>query len=142
MAKYAGRGTVWQRCTAADFVTAATIPNVREVTPGAGSTRSLFDQSSYGDDWMDFGVGQQEGDEMTLTAQYDPANAVHISLKSDFTTPVANTWLVAYNAASTKKWKITTVPVAWRVNPDRTGSLEVQMTFKIVQPGVVEATGP
>lgn len=142
LAKYPGRTTVWSRATASNFTTVATIINVKDVSPGAGATRAQFDQSAYGDDWMDFGVGQQEGDEMTLTMAYDPADAVHILLKSDYDTPVANTWIQAHHAAAAKKWKITTVPVGWRVFPDRTGNLELQFTVKIVNPGVVEAAYP
>jgi hypothetical protein len=142
MPKYAGRETVWSRATTSAFSTVATLNNVREVTPGAGSARGLFDQSAYGDDWMDFGGGQQEGDEMTMTLQYDPADATHALLKGDFTTPAANVFIKAFHAGANRRWNITTVPVSWRVNPDRTGSLEVQATFKIVQPGVVEAAGP
>lgn len=142
MAKYAGNLTVWSRATLADFVSVATIINVKDVSPGAGSNRALFDQSAYGDSWMDFGAGQQEGDELTFTMAYDPANAVHILLKSDFDTPAANVWIQAFHAGPNKKWKITTVPLTWRVFPDRTGNLELQTAYKIVTPGVVEAAGP
>jgi hypothetical protein len=142
MAKYAGNLTVWSRATLADFVTVATIVNVKDVSPGIGTTRSLFDQSAYGDQDMDFGLGQREGDEVTFTIAYDPANAVHILLKSDYDTPAANTWLQAFHAGPNKKWKVTTVPVGWRVFPDRVGNLELQATYKIVTPGVVEAAGP
>jgi hypothetical protein len=139
VAKFAGNQTVWSRATTSAFTTVATIINVKDVSPGAGSVRALFDQSAYGDSWMDFGAGQQEGDEISLTMAYDPADAVHILLKADFDTPAANVWIQALHTPAAKRWKITTVPLTWRLFPDRTGNLELQTSYKIVTPGVVEA---
>lgn len=48
--------------------------------PEAGSARSLIDASSYGDDWMDYVVGQQDGDELAITIAYDPADDGHQDL--------------------------------------------------------------
>jgi hypothetical protein len=113
MAKYRGTDTTWERATAADFLTLATIPNLREVTPGLGGALAQFDQSSYGDVWMDFGAGQKEGDEVTLN---------HVP--SDF------------------RWKITGTGLGTRIVPDRTGSLAIEIRFKIVNPGVVQESIP
>lgn len=139
--KYAARSTVWQRATTSGFSTVATINNVKDVTPGIGAERGLFDQSAYGDDWMDFGAGQQEGDEFTLTLAYDPADATHVLLKGDYDTGITM-FIVAVLTVATRKWKITCTPKAWRPVHDRTGNLEVQLVLKIVNPGVVEAASP
>ena len=142
MAKFGARDIVWSRATANTFLTVATIPNVKEVTPGIGSTRGEFDQSAYGDEWMDFGAGQREGDEFTLKLAYDPTNAVHVLLKSDYDTPAANVWIRASSASSDWRWNITAVPRAWRPVFDRNGNQEVDVVLRIVQPGVVEETIP
>jgi len=133
---------VFSRATAANFTTVATIPSVKEVTPGLGSTRDEFDQSVFGDDWKDFGIGQQEGDEFTLRLAYDPADATHILLKGDYTTPAANVWIRASHTASDTRWNVTTVPRGWRVVHDRAGNVEVEATYRVVTPGVVEENIP
>lgn len=137
MPKYTGYTTVWSRATTSGFGTVATINNVREVTPGFGSERTLFDQSAYGDQWMDWAVLQQDGVEFTMTMQWDPADAVHLLLKGDYETPNPNTWIKATHAASAKAYNITTVCRALTFNPARDGSVEAIFGFKIVNPGVV-----
>lgn len=141
MAKYRGTDCVWKRATASDFVTLATIPNLREVTPGLGGQLGQFDQSAYGDAWMDFGAGQKEGDEVTFTLQYDPANTAHQNLKTDADAG-ATMWIQTEHTPATRKWRTTMTGLGARVNPDRTGSLELQITGKIVSPGVVESALP
>jgi hypothetical protein len=135
--KYTGYTTVWSRATSVTFGTIATINNVNSVTPGFGSERVLYDQSAYGDQWMDWAVLQQDGVEFTMTLQWDPADAVHLLLKSDYETPVANTWIKANHAISAKAYNITTVCRAFSINPTRDGSLEATFGFKVVNPGFV-----
>jgi hypothetical protein len=141
MAKFRGTDTVWSRATDATFTTVATIPNLREVTPGLGGQLSQFDQSAYGDVWMDFGAGQKEGDEVTFTMQYDPANVVHQNLRTNADNG-ATMWVRASHAAADFRWNTTMTGLGARINPDRTGSLELQVTAKIVSPGVVEENIP
>jgi hypothetical protein len=141
MAKYRGTDTVWKRATASDFVTLATVPNIREVTPGLGGTNATFDQSAYGDVWMDFGAGQKEGDEVTMTLQYDPANTAHTNLKTDSDNG-ATMWIQAEHTPSNRKFRTTGTGLGARIIPDRTGSLGLEIHFKIVSPGVVESALP
>jgi hypothetical protein len=141
VAKYRGTDTVWKRATASDFVTLATIPNLREVSPGLGGALAQFDQSSYGDVWMDFGAGQKEGDEVTLTLQYDPANTAHQNLKTDADAG-STMWVQAEHTPSNRKFRTTGTGLGARVVPDRTGSLLLEIRFKIVTPGVVESALP
>ena len=142
MPKYTGYTTVWSRATSSSFGTVATIINVREVTPGVGSERTLVDASAYGDQWMDWLVTQQDGVEWTMTLAYDPADAVHVLLKSDYDTPAANTWIRASHALSDFRYNITNVLRGFSINPTRDGLLEAVMTFKVVNPGVVQETIP
>lgn len=141
MAKYRGTDTVWSRATDGTFTTVATIPNVREVSPGLGGQLQQFDQSSYGDAWMDFGAGQKEGDEVTWTLQYDPANTVHNNLRTDADAG-STMWIRASHAASDYRWNVTLTGLGARIAPARDGSLELQITGKIVSPGVVQETIP
>lgn len=140
--KYAARTLVISRATASNFTTVATVANVNEITPGFGATRGEFDQSAFGDEWMDFGIGQMEGDEFTLRIIYDPADATHVLLRGDFHTPSANTWLRFSHATMDYRWNVTTVPRGWRMIPDRTGNMAVEATYRVVSPGVVEETIP
>ena len=142
MTKYRGTDTVFKRATSAAFATPVTIPQINAISPGFGAVRAGFDQSAYGEDWTDEGSGQRDGQEFTLTLQYDPANAIHILLKGDFDTPNPLTWIVAEHVPSATQYKITTNMRGLVWNPDRTGSFLAEMTFKVVNPGVVQATLP
>ena len=137
MAKYRGFETVWGRATTSGFGTVATITQVRDVTPGFGSERALFDASAYGDPWNDYLVLQQDGADLSMTILWDPADAVHLLLKSDYETPVANTWVRAAHAPSAKNYNITTICHGLTFNPARDGGVEATFQFKIVNPGVV-----
>lgn len=141
MAKYRGTDTVWKRATAADFVTLATISNVREISSPLGGTLGLFDQSAYGDVWMDFGAAQKEGNDVTLTMQYDPANTAHTNLKTD-SDAGSTMYIQAEHTPSNRKFRITGTGTGAEVNPARDGSLELLIKFKIVSPGVVESALP
>jgi hypothetical protein len=141
VAKYRGTDTVWKRATDATFTTSATIPNVREISPGLGGQNSQFDQSSYGDPWMDFGAGQKEGDEVTMTLQYDPANTAHTNLKTD-SDAGSTMYIQADHSPSNRKFRTTGTGLGARVVPDRTGSLALEIRYKIVSPGVVESALP
>jgi hypothetical protein len=141
MAKYRGTDMVWKRATASDFVTLATVPNIREVTPGLGGTLGTFDQSSFGDAWLDFGAAQKEGDDVTMTVQYDPANTAHTNLIAN-SDAGATMWIQAEHTPSNRKWRTTATGTGARLVPDRTGSLGYEIHFKIVSPGVVESALP
>ena len=142
MPKYTGYTTVWSRATTSGFGTVATINNVSAVTPGFGSERTLYDQSAYGDQWMDWAVLQQDGVEFTMTLQWDPADAVHLLLKSDYETPAPFTWIRASHTTQDFRYNITTVCRQLQWNPARDGSFEATFGFKVVNPGVVMETIP
>jgi hypothetical protein len=141
MTKYRGTDMVLKRATASDFLTLATVSQLKDVTPGFGGQLAQFDQSSYGDPWMDFGAGQKEGDEVTLVMQYDPANAAHTSLRTDADAG-ATMWLQAEHTPMAKKFRTTLTGLGSRYVPDRAGNWELHITAKIVNPGVVESVLP
>ncbi len=141
MAKYNGRETVWKRATDATFTTLATLPNLREISAPLGGTRGEFDQSSYGDQWMDFGAAQIEGNEITYIFQHDPANTALQNLKTDCDNG-ASIYIQAEHTSATRKWRTTHTGKGSLVNPDRTGSLELHIQTRIVNPGTVESALP
>jgi hypothetical protein len=141
MPKYKGNDTVFSRATDATFTTVATVPQLREVTPGFGGANSQFDQSSFGDPWMDFGAGQKEGDEVTFTMQYDPANTVHVNLRTDADAG-STMWIRASHTPADYRWNTTFTGLGSRVIFDRTGNLGLEVRGKIVTPGVVQETIP
>jgi hypothetical protein len=91
---------------------------------------------------MDWLVTQQDGVEFTMTLAYDPVDAVHVLLKSDYDTPAANTWIRASHTAADYRFNITTVLRGFVFNPTREGLVEAVLTFKTVNPGVVQETIP
>lgn len=141
MAKYRGTDTVWKRATDSGFGTLATISNVREISAPLGGALAQFDQSSYGDVWMDFGAGQKEGNEVTMTMQYDPAATSHTNLGTDADAG-STMYIQAEHTPSNRKFRVTATGLGKQVNPDRTGSMLLLITFKIVSPGVVESALP
>ena len=141
MPKFRGTDTTFERATDATFTTLATIPNLREISAPLGGRLAQFDQSSYGDVWMDFGAGQKEGNEVTWTMQYDPANTVHTNLRTDADAG-STMYIRANHVPSDKRWKVTMTGLGADIVPDRTGSLLLQVTGKIVSPGVVEESIP
>lgn len=142
MTKYRGFEMVWSRATSSAFSSVATITQVREVTPGFGSERALFDASAYGDPWNDYLSLQQDGADISLTVLWDPVDAVHLLLKSDQETPANNTWIRASHTTSDYRYNITTVPHGLSWNPARDGGIEATFMLKIVTPGVVMETIP
>lgn len=141
MAKYRGTDTTWERATTSAFTTVATIPNMRELSAGLGGRLAQFDQSSYGDVWMDFGAAQKEGNEVTFIMQYDPANATHQSLRTDADAG-STMYVLANHVPADFRWKVTMTGLGADIVPARDGSLELHVTGKIVSPGVVEEAIP
>jgi hypothetical protein len=51
-------------------------------------------------------------------------------------------YIQAEHAPSVRKFRTTATGLGARVVPDRTGSLAIEIRFKIVSPGVVESALP
>lgn len=141
MAKYRGTDTTWEKATSSAFTTVATIVNMRELTAGLGGRNGQFDQSSYGDTWMDFGAAQKEGNEVTFIMQYDPANVTHQALRTDADAG-STLYIRANHVPADMRYKITLTGLGADIVPARDGSLELHIAGKIVSPGVVEEAIP
>lgn len=130
--KYAGRGLVLD-------IEGQDIASVLTGLDDVGSERNLFDQSAYGDDWADWGVGQQDGTEVTMTIAYDPVDTQHLAL------------IAAYEAGTPTTFGLTHAEAGWgcqfearvrrltRGGP-RDGNLTMNVALKIVNPGVTEGS--
>ena len=132
MTKYAGRGLTLS-------IGASEIGQVMSGLDGIGSSRDLFDQSAYGDDWKDWGVGQQDGSEVNVVLAYDPVDTEHLAL------------LTAYDAGTPTAFTIAHTDAAWTANftamvtsltrgGEIGGVFQMATTLKIVEPGVVEGS--
>lgn len=131
MTKYAGRGIV----VSLDAVPIGQLREFGEV----GSSRALIEASAYGDDWADYVLGLQDGDEVNYTIAYDPVDAGHLA------------WIDAYNAAEEITLNVAhadsgfDVYVTCLINAMRRGGaldglLAMSGTLKIREPGVVDAS--
>lgn len=100
-----------------------------------GSSRDAIDASVYGDDWKDWVLGQQDGDEMEVTVAYDPADTGHDGLVAD------------YDAAVKRNFQLRHTPAGFHVQfpalilrlargGEREGLLTMRLILKIVAPGV------
>src|SRR5262252_10120475 len=97
MAKYPGRKMQLSRNTVS--TTYVVVGQVLELGL-AGSSRNLIDASAYGDDWMDYVVGQQDGTEVTVRVAFDPGNAQHTALYSDYLAGVQKNFQITNTAAT------------------------------------------
>lgn len=104
-----------------------------------GSSRDLIDASAYGQDWKDYVVGQQDGNEVEVTVALDEADAGHTALKA------------AYAAGTSTDFEMEHAPAGFHVGfpalltalsrgGDRDGLLEMNVTLKILNPGVEDIT--
>ena len=130
MTKYAGRELLLKI-----GATPVTIGQVTSVG-NAGSSRDLIDGSAYGDDWKDYVVGQQDGNELELEVAYDPADTQHAALLTAYNAGTSTifdmvypgtTFDVTFNALVTKLERGAT----------RDGLLSLSVSLKILNPGVV-----
>jgi hypothetical protein len=135
MTKYAAKTIEFRRNT-----TGITYVAVGQVTAldKWGSARDLIDASAYGDSWNDYVLGLQDGDEVGITLALDPANAQHSALKADYDAGLPKNFQVV-NTAMTAPTRTSTFPALvteFHEGGDRDGVHEVEITLKIVNPGV------
>jgi len=132
MTKYAGR----QLVLLVGSPTAVEVGQVTALGP-AGSSRNLIDASAYGDDWMDYVVGQQDGNEIQVDVAYDPADTEHTAL------------ITAYDAGTSTHFEMEHTPAAFHIGfpalvtkcergAQRDGLLTLSVTLKILNPGVTD----
>lgn len=130
--KFAGRSAVLKREAPTDTWT--DVGQVQNIGP-VGSSRGLIDASTHGDDWKDYVLDQQDGDEVQLDIVLDPENSQHDAIVAD------------YDAATQRNYRVTQTESGLDLvfpalitklsrQPERAGLLKMSITVKILNPGV------
>ena len=141
MTKYRGYRAIFARnSTGSTYVTVGQLMDIGDV----GSTRDMIDVSAHGDEWMDFLAGRQEGTEFELTYAYDPNDATHTALKTDYDAATSKKYHLTHPdiTGSTAGVELTAIITGWRVNAPQDGAYTAVATLKIVNPGVTLITQP
>lgn len=130
MTKFAGRGISIEM----DGTPLGQVTSFGEV----GSTRDLIDASAYGDDWKDYVLGQQDGTEVSMVIALDPVDAGHDAIVTAYDsapdTPVVFTLA---HVDSGLELDVTAIITQLTRGGDLGGLLQMSVTAKIVNPGVV-----
>lgn len=126
--------------TGSTYVTVGQLLDVGEV----GSTRDTIDVTAHGDEWMDFLGGRQEGTEFDLSYAYDPNDAQHTALKTDYDAGTSKKFRLTHPdiTGSTAGLELTAIITGWRVSPPQDGAYTGIATLKIVNPGVTLIAQP
>jgi hypothetical protein len=141
MTKYRGYRAIFQRnTTGSTYVTIANVLEIGEV----GSTRALVDVTAHGDEWMDFLGARQEGTEFEIRTAYDPNDAQHTALKTDYDAGTSKKYHMIHPdiTGSTAGVELTAIITGWRVNPPQDGAYTATAQLKIVNPGVALIAQP
>jgi len=127
--KFAGRELVLWVGTSA-----TPVAQVTNVDP-AGSSRDLIDASAYGDDWKDYIVGQQDGDELALEVAYDPSDNEHMTLISTYEGGESEDFGLSHTASG---FAVTFPAIITKLSrgASRDGLLTMTLSLKILSPGV------
>jgi len=131
MTKYAGRELV--------LLVGSPAVEVGQLTSlgNAGSSRNLIDASAYGDDWMDYVVGQQDGSEVDVEIAYDPADTEHTAIIAAYDAGTSTNFEMQLAAADFHIGFPALVTKCERGAP-RDGLLTLAATLKILNPGVTD----
>lgn len=135
MTKYAGRTITFARNT-----TGSTYVNIGQVLElgKVGSSRDLIDASAYGDTWMDYLVGLQDGAEVAMRIAFDPADTQHVALKGDYDAGTSKKFHLVNTAITpARTLEVTAIATEYLEGGDLDGVYEAEVTLKIVNPGVV-----
>src|SRR5262245_48997702 len=139
MTKVAGfNGFIKRNTTGSTYVTVGQIMSLSEV----GSERNLIDVSAHGDSWADFVAGRQEGTEVELVIAFDPADAQHVALKTDYdaSTPVSRNYELQHPAFASRAIRFPGLPIKYAEEATDDGAYEAHVTFKTVCPGLSVVT--
>lgn len=132
MTKYAGRGLTLS-------IEGSVIGQVMSGLDGIGSSRDLFDQSAYGDDWKDWGVGQQDGSEVNVVIAYDPIDTEHLALIAAYEAGTPTNFSVDHDEAAWAGY-FTAMVTSLTRGGEIGGVFQMAATLKIVEPGVAEGS--
>lgn len=106
-----------------------------------GSSRAQIDASAYNEDWKDYVLGQQDGDELPFGVAYDPVDGGHAAILASYNDdPNAVVVLNASHADSGLDVDIYCRITALNRASELDGLLLMSGTLKIVEPGVVDAS--
>ena len=106
-----------------------------------GSSRDLIDASAYGDDWKDYVLGQQDGNEVAGVIAYDPEDSAHQSVIDVYDdTPDATVTFTAIHVPTGASWDITCRITSLERGGALGELLQLNVGLKIVDPGVVQAS--
>jgi len=131
-------GFLKRNSTGSTYVTVGQIMSLSAV----GSNRNLIDVSAHGDPWTDFIPGRQDGTEVTLSVSFDPADAQHVAIKTDYdaTVPTARNYQLQHPAFATRALQFPAFVTQYEEEATDDDAYEMHCTLKIVSPGVSVVT--
>jgi len=112
------------------------VAQVTDLGP-AGSSRGLIDASCYGDAFMDWVTGQQDGSEIDLVLALDQALASHVALKAAYIAGVPVTFGMTLLAAAFDI-AMPCLITKYERGGARDGILAANATLKVLNPGVTD----
>lgn len=133
VAKWAGRSTVFT-------FEGGAIDQVRSFA-AFGSSRAQIDASVYGESWTSTVLGLQDGDEVAAVFAFDATSTTQQDIIDAYNT--APDTPVVFNAThddAGMSYDIHAILTAVAWDPPLDGLLALNVTLKIVNPGVVEGT--
>lgn len=133
MTKYGARSTTF------DF-NGSPIDQVRSFA-AFGSSRAQIDASVYGEDWTSTVLGLQDGDEVAIVCAFDPASTTQGAIETAYNTaPDTPVVFTATHTDSGMSKDINCIITALAWDPPLDGLLAMNLTIKIVNPGVVDGS--
>ena len=140
MTKYQGyKAVLSYNTTGSTYVDIGQVMEIGDI----GSTRGLIDVSAYGDEWSDFLGGRQEGTEFTVRLAFDPADTSHDFLKTNYDDGgLVKTYHMEHPDMATRGLEFTAIQTGYLERSPQDGAWEVEITYKVVEPGVSEYVIP
>lgn len=136
MTKYGARDAVLKRnTTGTTYVTIGQVLEMGDI----GAERGLNDASVYGESFMDYVLGQQDGTEFAMRVAFDPADAQQTALGTDYDTSVPKKFHLEVPPATTGI-EFTALVTSKIYRAPREGVYEAEFNMKIVNPGVTTYT--
>lgn len=131
MTKYAARSLTLD-------IGASPIGQLTSIAP-VGSTRDLIDASAYGDDWKDYVLGQQDGDEMACVAAADLTDAGQWAVEQAYLAGTPTSFTLTH-ADSGDSFSFDALVTNRSFGGDLGGLYAMNFTLKVVNPGVSVAS--
>jgi hypothetical protein len=135
MTKVAGfLGFLKRNTTGSTYATVGQLMSIGAV----GSERGQIDVSAHGDLWEDIIPGRLAGNEVEATLSFDPNDAQHTSMKTDYDagTQTVRNYQLQHPAFTTRCLQFPAYLVKYEEEATDDGAYELHVTFKIVNPGM------